>query len=158
MCITLGQFKSKNKQMKNNIALIIGALAILSGLSVVNAATDFGTLITTASERKIIDDNRYVIKKITTVATLKVEPQKVTEYKTIEKEFKISGISIANNGLDSAWINGKLYENGEMLDSKTKLTIYGEKRKVRLTVRNGKTYYGQSGDTVTVSYKVALTE
>jgi len=147
--------------MKNTIASIISAMILISGSNAVYAVSDFGTLITTVSERKIIDNNRYIIKKakkITSVAKLQVDKPKEIEYQTIKQDFKISGISIANNGLDSAWINGKLYENGDSLDSRTKLTIYGAKQKVRLTARKGKTYYGKSGDTVTVSYKIALTE
>jgi len=140
----------------------ITTLLLALGLCVAtsNALAEFGTLFTTASERKTIDDNRYIIKKrktkVTTVAKIEVEKIEEVIYKTIKKEYKISGISIANNGLDSAWINGKSYENGEPLNKKISISIKPIKRQVRFTVRGGKTFYGQSGDTVTVSYRVPL--
>jgi len=139
------------------VALVIVSLSI----TVQNAQAEFGTLFTTSSERKIIDDNRYVIKKIktvkiTSVAKIEVEKPQEIIYKTISKDFKISGISIANNGTDSTWINGKSYEHGDNVHKKIKLSIDSSKRRVRFTVRGGKTFYGQSGDTVVVSYRVAL--
>jgi len=131
-------------------------------VSATSALAEFGTLFTTASERKTINDNRYIIKKrtgkVTTVAKIEVEKIEEVIYKTIKKEYKISGISIANNGLDSAWINGKSYENGESLNKKISISIKPIKRQVRFTVRGGKTFYGQSGDTVTVSYNVPILE
>jgi len=134
------------------------AIGLLSLSNTVLA--EFGTLFTTASERKTIDDNRYIIKKHITKATsvAKIKDEKIEEviYKIIKKEYKISGVSIANNGTDSAWINGKSYESGASLNKKILISINPSKRKVRFTVRGGKTYYGQSGDTVIVSYRVPL--
>ncbi len=148
--------------MKNaTIKIIVNSLLISSLFLVQQVHAEFGTLFTTASEREIINDNRYIVKKAkkpTSVAKAKIETEEPEEiiYKTIKTEYKISGVSIANNGLDTAWINDKLYENGDELNKKTKITINAAKRKIRFTVRGGKTYYGQSGDTVIVSYRVPL--
>lgn len=141
----------------------ISGLIILGLLAVTNTASaEFGTLFTTASERKTIDDNRYAIKKratkVTAVSKIEVEKTEEVIYQTIKKEFKVSGLSIANNGIDSAWINGKNYENGESLNKKILVSINPSKRMVRFTVRGGKTFYGKSGDTVIVSYRVPLVE
>lgn len=150
--------------MKASIKLTGLFFLLLSLLfSVQTASADFGTLFTTASERQIINDNRYAKKKVkqlktTSVAKIEVEKPQEIIYKIIKKDYKISGISIANNGVDSAWINGKSYESGEFVDKKIKISINAEKRKVRFTVRGGKTFYGQSGDTVIVSYRVPLVE
>ncbi len=142
---------------KKSIAFILGVLACLNFSY--KAQADFGTLFTTVSERKAIDDNRYVKKRVKWQASVaKIEVHKIEEviYKTIKKEYKISGVTIASNGVDSAWINGELRENGVLIDGKIQLKIDPNKQKVRLTVRGGKTYYGQSGDIVTVSYRVPL--
>jgi len=145
-----------NKQTALKIVLI--SLLFLSQ----NTNADFGTLFTTASERAIINNNRYVVKKVTqtpkTVSVAKIEVEEPQEiiYKTITNQYKISGISIANNGEDTTWINNKLHENGDVLDKKIKISINSAKRKVRFTVKGGKTYYGQSGDTVTINYRVPL--
>ena len=126
-----------------------------------NAMAEFGTLFTTASERKTIDDNRYKVKRIkktTTVATIVKEEVAEVVYKKISKKYKISGMSIANNGVDSVWINNKLWQNGDIMDNKVQIKVNAKKQKVRLTVRGGKTFYGQSGDTVVVNYNVPISE
>lgn len=162
MCITMDSFRcgrTVKKLMKKNIILSFTIFSLFSILQIAKA--DFGTLITTESERKIIDDNRYIVKKVkapTTVAKVEIEKTKNVIYQTITNEYKISGISIANNGDDTAWINGELHENGDVLDEKITIRINASKRKVRFTVRGGKTYYGKSGDKVSISYKVPLIE
>ncbi len=125
-----------------------------------SAFAGFGTLFTTASERKTIDENRYKVKKvkkITTVANVVKETEEII-YTKVTREYKISGISIANNGIDSVWINNKLWQNGDVMDEKIHISVNAKQQKVRLTVRGGKTFYGQSGDTVAVYYKVAVKE
>lgn len=149
------------KYLRNKSIFIFNTMLIALLLISNGVKADFGTLFTTASERKIIDDKRYLVKnnkpiKTTTSATIKaVEPQ-LSFYKTIEKEYKISGISIAHDGADTAWINNTLHKDGDLLDKKTHISIHAAKQKIRFTVGGRKTYYGQSGDVVTVSYRVPL--
>lgn len=121
------------------------------------SANDFGTLFTTASEREVIDGLRYAPKKkkrsSVKVSTVDAKNPEAYFYKTIEKDYRVSGISIAHNGADSVWINDALYEHKDVIDNKITVFLHAKERKVRLTVKNGKTYYGESGDTITVSYR-----
>ena len=148
-------------QLKNaRIILTLLAIGFMQ-----TAWAEFGTLFTTASERQIIDENRYLKKTVkvkkpkeTTVAKIVVKAAPKIIYKTVTNEYKISGISISEDGLDSAWINGERHEQGDLLDQKVQVSINAKKHQVRLTVRGGKSFYGQSGDIIMVSYKVPLTE
>lgn len=145
--------------MKTLIKIGITLLTLVISQATLSAG--FGTLFTTPSERQTIDDNRYkvkTVKKVTTVASVEKEAPKEIIYKIITHEYQISGVSIANNGVDSAWINGNLYESGDEVDTKITMTISGSKRKVRFNVKDGKTFFGQSGDLVQVSYKSPLFE
>jgi len=158
MCGELGAFEGGNKVIVKQLKFIsvIGVLLLAQSHHVM---AEFGTLFTTASERKTIDENRYKVKKvkkITTVANVIKEEIAEVVYQEITKEYKISGISIANNGIDSVWINNKLWQNGDVMDNKVHIKVNATKQKVRLTVRGGKTFYGQSGDTVIVHYKMPL--
>ena len=150
--------------MKLNILILLNTVfALLGTASFAQATNGFGTLFTTQSERTIINDNRYIVKKkaINKVAAVVEEVAEEPEpiiYKTVEKKYKLSGISIANNGVDSAWINDKLYEDGESIDKNTKIKINLAKQQVKIIAPNGKAFFVQSGDTVTVTYKVAISD
>lgn len=162
----MGTFKSSTKMKKLNSSINSLLVAIILISVPTLAAADFGTLFTTASERKVIDDNRYLEKRVkkiekpkeTSVAKIEIEEPQEIIYELISNDYKISGISISADGEDTAWINGKVYLHGDNIEKKTKISINSSQRKVRFTVRGGKTFYGTSGDTVTVSYRVPITE
>ena len=126
-----------------------------------SAAAEVSTLFTTQQERQIIDRNRYKNEPVrqTQPQAEKPKAEAINELvrEEVKKSYAISGISISNDGTHAVWINGQFYEDGELLDGKSRLkVITGSDIKVRITAPDGKHFFGTSGETVEVSYLEAV--
>lgn len=128
-------------------------MAPASLLTVSNAA-ELSTLFSTPQERQIINANRY---KTETVAQpeKKQEPEQVIELirEEVTKTFRISGITVSDEGQHSVWINDEMYLDGETIEGKSRVkVITGREIKVRITAPDGKHYFGTSGESLEVKY------
>jgi len=139
---------------------LIGALIFIAGLQ--TALAEVSTLFTTQQERQIIDRNRYKNEPVQQPAEPEVDQAPVEAInelvrEEVNKSYEISGISISNDGTHTAWINGQVVEDNELIDGKSRLKVLsGENVKVRITAPDGKHYFGTSGETVEVSYLEAV--
>jgi len=133
--------------------ILVAALMMIAGLQTTLA--DISTLFTTPQERQIIDQNRYKNEKVRQPQAEKPKDQAINALvrEEIKKSYTITGISISNDGTHAAWINGKKYEDGELIDGKSRLKIVpGSDIKVRITAPDGKHFFGTSGETIEVTY------
>jgi hypothetical protein len=118
------------------------------------------TLFTTPKERQLIDANRYRTEKPVDAqpaeAANPVEAQaEAPEQVLVEVRhgYRISGISIANDGSRTAWINGQAYEDGEVTEHDVKVRIVdGPQKKVRLIAPDGTAFAGVSGETIEIGF------
>jgi len=137
---------------------LVAALMLSAGLQ--TALAEVSTLFTTPQERQIIDRNRYKnepVRQVQSEEKPKVEAINELVREEIKKSYTISGISISNDGTHSVWINGQMYEDGELIDGKSRVKVVsGKDIKVRITAPDGKHYFGTSGETVEVSYLEAV--
>ncbi len=124
-------------------------------------AAELATLFTTPQERRLIDRNRY--KQV----EMQPEPPAVVEGEVIDiddaefsleqvtREYRVSGITLSQEGPHMAWINGKAYEDGAMLDDGSRIQVLtGDQIRVRITAPDGKHYLATSGETVEISLLV----
>ena len=137
---------------------LVAALILIAGLQTTLA--EVSTLFTTQQERQIIDRNRYKnapVRQVQSKDEPKVEAINQLVREEVKKSYTISGISISNDGTHSVWINGQIYEDGELIDGKSRLKVVsGSDIKVRITAPDGKHFFGTSGETVEVSYLEAV--
>lgn len=138
------------------IRIIIGGLVLLLTAGHV-AAAELMTLFTTPQEREIIDSNRYRSdygkSKPAEVEDVVTAPKPVMNQVETTREYKISGITISNDGPHTVWINATAYEDGEELDDKSRIKVMvGDEIRVRVTAPDGKNYYATSGETLEVTY------
>jgi hypothetical protein len=118
------------------------------------------TLFTTPKERQLIDANRYRAEKPADAQPAQAAKPLESEAEAPEQvlvevrhSFRISGISIANDGSRTAWVNGQAYEDGEVAEHDVKVRIVdGAQKQVRLIAPNGKAYAGVSGETVEIGF------
>jgi hypothetical protein len=139
----------------------VAVLILLAGLQA--ALAEVSTLFTTQQERQIIDRNRYKNEPVRQAQPQSPEEQPKAEAvnqlvrEEVKKSYTISGISISNDGTHTVWINGQVYEDGELVDGKSRLKVMsGNDIKVRITAPDGKHFFGTSGETVEVSYLEAV--
>jgi len=138
-------------------SILVAALMMIAGLQTTLA--DISTLFTTPQERQIIDRNRYRNEPVRQSQAERPKDQAINALvrEEVKKSYSITGISISNDGTHSAWINGKMYEDGELIDGKSRLKIIpGSDIKVRITAPDGKHFFGTSGETVEVTYLEAV--
>ena len=145
--------------MQNKPAKILFVLTLF-GIQVSPAyADDSGlrTLFTTPQERAIIDGNRYRVDEKPEVAEPQQQPAPVKQAEPelvlieVIYSFRISGISINNDGSRTAWINDQAYIDGELLEQGIKLRINdGAVKTVSLLAPDGKSYRAASGETLEV--------
>ena len=124
-------------------------------------AADISTLFTTPQERQIINSNRYKSDKPKPVEVeeeVKIElPTQQLVQEEVFQEYRISGISISQDGPHSVWINSAVYEDGEELEDSSKVRVMvGDEVRVRITAPDGKHYYATSGQTLEISYLVTV--
>jgi hypothetical protein len=118
------------------------------------------TLFTTPEERALIDRNRYRKEPrprkpepaVELAQEKKPEPQPAAMV-SVEKEYRILGVSINTDGSAVAWINGEQFENGDRIDGDIRIRISAGEGRVRLTVPGGRTYSASAGDVIEVSYR-----
>jgi hypothetical protein len=138
------------------LTLLLGAVAAEAQLPV--EGLQLKTLFTTPEERALIDRNRYrpeprVRKPEPVSPAPQPEPAPATPMVTVEKEYRISGISINADGADVAWINDEQYEDGERIDGLVRLRINAREGRLKLIAPGGKAYVASAGDTVIVKYR-----
>ena len=99
------------------ISCIIFSLLLLPGR--ILAAGDLSTLFTTSQERQLINANRYkgdAVKPQPVQAAPDEVPVQFAVQGEVSVEYRISGISLSNDGAHTAWINAVAYEDGAQLD------------------------------------------
>lgn len=120
------------------------------------AQAELSTLFTTAQERQLINANRYKTEKVKAVAPVseeKVVEARQPEQKEVKRSYKISGITLSADGINTVWINNTVYDDGTMLEDKSKIRIItGSDVKIRITAPDGKHHYATSGETLEVKY------
>ena len=148
------------------ITAILGLLVMSPAPAV--AAGELMTLFTTPQERQLINANRYrseeieVVEEPELVVQQEDEPEEESPLQILLKKevnmvYRISGISLSQDGTHSVWINANVYEDGgELEDSSSIKVIAGDDVKVRITAPDGKHYFGTSGETLTVTYMAAV--
>ena len=119
------------------------------------------TLFTTPAERQLINSNRYKSDDGTIQQPVKTEtaPQPVQQLvrEEVIREYKVSGITVSSDGPHTVWINSLAYEDGELLDDKSRIKVLvGDEIKVRITTPDGKNHFVTSGETVEVKYMAAV--
>ena len=125
---------------------LVATMILVASLQTVLA--DISTLFTTQQERQIIDRNRYKNEPMRQTEPQAEKPKAINELvrEEVKKSYSISGISISNDGTHAVWINGQFYEDGELIDGKSRLKVMsGSDIKVRITAPGGKHFFGTSG-------------
>jgi len=147
-----------SKRCSVNSCLLLGVILVTCQLPL--QAASLSTLFTTPQERQIINSNRYKDDKPEPVQTeeVKIElPKQQQMQEEVVQEYRISGITISQDGPNSVWINSVSYEDGEQLeDSSRVMVLDGDEVRVRITAPDGKHYYATSGQTLEISYLVTV--
>lgn len=146
------------------IMLLPLVLVLTAVLPRVSLAADLSTLFTTPQERQIINSNRYKDDQSRPVikATVETEkpielPQRQLAQEEVTQQYRISGITVSQEGAHSVWINSVVYEDGEQLEDNSRIKVLaGDEIKVRITAPDGKHYYATSGETLEISYLVTI--
>jgi len=138
------------------LSLLLGGMTAVAQLPV--EGLQLKTLFTTPEERALIDRNRYreeprVRKPEPVSPAPQPEPAPATPMITVEREYRISGISINADGADVAWINGEQYEDGARIDKIVRLRINAREGRLKLITPGGKSHVASAGDTVIVKYR-----
>ncbi|MFT5504148.1 MAG: hypothetical protein ACI845_002024 [Gammaproteobacteria bacterium] len=145
---------------ENGVRLIITGLLVLVLNQTVNA--DVFTLFTTPNERQIINNNRYIAEEVTAVSNtvneevVVVDEQKMEELTLI---YLISGITLAEGGDHTVWIDSVAYRNGDQLDNGSEIKVLGGNDvRVQITTPDGKQYFATSGQSLEIVYLVPASE
>ena len=135
----------------------------LIGLPTILQAQDdsrLSTLFTTSQERILIDSNRYKNKPQDKIAepqqnsSPEVEATTQAVKEPVTKSFNVSGFTLTISGQNVAWINGKPYENGSLLEDGSKLYISNKKGvAVQIKTPDGKYHSLPTGKPVEISYQ-----
>ena len=140
------------------IACIVVSLLLLPGR--ILAAGELSTLFTTPQERQLINANRYKSDEAKPQPAQDAPDESPVQFMVQEEvsvEYRISGISLSNDGAHTVWINSQSYEDGAQLDDGSRVTIMsGNDVRVRITAPDGKQYFATSGETISVSYLAAV--
>ncbi len=146
-----------------NIKLLPLLVGLIAGLPQASLAADLSTLFTTPQERELINSNRYKDDQArpSVVAAETEQPvqspiqQMIRE--EVTQEFRVSGITVSQEGLHSVWINSIVYEDGQQLEDGSRIKVMvGDEIRVRITAPDGKQYFATSGETLEVSYLVTI--
>ena len=138
----------------NNL-LLLGFL--LAGSQLTAQAAELSTLFTTPEERQIINTNRYKSSQVE-VEVVETGPQiEIAAQQLVREEvsfqYRVSGITISEEGPNTVWINSLAYEDGELLEDDSKIKVMaGDEIRVRITAPDGKQYYATSGEILDVTY------
>ena len=146
---------------RHSIKLFPLLFGLVAGLPQVSLAADLSTLFTTPQERQLINSNRYkddqarpAVPVVETEQPIQLPSQMAREE---VKEYRISGITVSQEGMHSVWINSIVYEDGEQLDDGSRIKVMvGDEIRVRITAPDGKQYYATSGETLEVNYLVTI--
>jgi len=144
---------------RHSIKLFPLLLGLIAGLPQVPLAADLSTLFTTRQERQLINSNRYrddqakpVVAAVETDRPIQLPSQQLAQQEVIQ-EYKISGITVSQDGAHSVWVNSIVYEDGEQLEDGSRVKVMvGDEISVRITAPDGKQYFATSGQTLEVSY------
>ena len=145
-----------------HIGMVALLAVLLAGLPQAPLAAELSTLFTTPQERQIINSNRYrddnarPVKPVANEKPIELPRQPLAQEEVIQ-EYRISGITVSQDGAHSVWINSVVYEDGEQLDDSSRIKVLvGDEIQVRITAPDGKNYYATSGQTLEVSYLVTI--
>jgi hypothetical protein len=133
-----------------------------AGLPRASLAAELSTLFTTPQERQIINSNRYKDDRAVVKAPVENEkpielPRQQLAQEEVTQQYRISGITVSQDGAHSVWINSIVYEDGEQLEDNSRIkVVVGDEIRVRITAPDGKHYYATSGETLEVSYLVTI--
>lgn len=139
--------------------LLLGGL-LCAWLAPLQAA-GLSTLFTTPQERQIINSNRYKDdrpKLVEVEPEVRIElPSQELAQEEVVLEYRISGITLSQDGPHSVWINSVVYEDGDELEDGSKLQVQvGDEIRVRITAPDGRHYYATSGQALEISYLVTV--
>lgn len=134
-------------------------LPLFASVYQVVQAAELSTLFTTPAERQLINSNRYknddgiTLRPVETETEAKPGPVQQLIREEVTREYRVSGITISNDGPHTVWINSLAYEDGEQLDDRSRIKVLVEDEiKVRITTPDGKQYYATSGELLEVTY------
>jgi hypothetical protein len=127
------------------------------------ANAEIATLFSTPQERKIIDANRYKSDAVVTVQAIGDSAEDENRDEMVQREFTVSyvvsGITLSSSGPHYAWINNKVYEDGQRLEDNSQIKVMsGSKIQIRITTPDGKIYYANSGETIDVTYLATVVD
>jgi len=145
---------------KNNKQYVIIALFLPAFFGEMHAqenSEEILTLFTTQKERSLIDKNRYKKQneQVSRPVVIKEEPVAAKELKLEQEKLTImvSGITLALDGSNIAWVNGKAYENGTKLDDGSIVYISRKiKNLAQIKTPDGKYHSVATGETVELTY------
>ena len=140
--------------------MLLAAL-LCAGLVLPAQAASLSTLFTTPQERQIINSNRYKDDKPKAVALepeVRIElPRQDLAQEEVVREYRISGITLSQDGPHSVWINSVVYEDGGTLEDGSRVKVLvGDEIRVRITAPDGRQYYATSGQALEISYLVTV--
>ena len=146
--------------MQNNKRLQLILAGLLVSLSPLSHAADLETLFTTPAERQLINSNRYKSDEAEPVQAIDTSDANTDEVplellirEEVTREYRVSGISVSQDGPHTVWINSETYADGEQLEDDVKIKVLvGDEVRVRITAPDGKHYYALSGETLEVTY------
>lgn len=148
----------QSKPGRQKTAAVLGAIVAWAAGSLqwVQAA-ELSTLFTTPEERQVINRNRYKTEVTTQVQPVvedeAVQPVQLIIQEEVTQQYRISGITLSQDGPHTVWINSQAYEDGDRLENKSKIKVLvGDEIKVRITTPDGKQHYATSGETLEVTY------
>ena len=117
-------------------------------------------MFTTPQERQLINANRYKSDEAKPQPAQDAPDESPVQFMVQEEvsvEYRISGISLSNDGAHTVWINSQSYEDGAQLDDGSRVGIMaGDDVRVRITAPDGKHYFATSGETIGISYMAAV--
>lgn len=152
----------QSKPGMQKIAAVLGTIIVwVAGSFQWVQSSELSTLFTTPEERQIINSNRYKTEVTTQVQPIvvdeAVQPVQLIIREEVTQQYRISGITLSQDGPHTVWINSRAYEDGDRLEHKSKIKVLvGDEIKVRITTPDGKQHYASSGETLEVTYLVTV--
>lgn len=147
--------------MSNRRDLLI--VLLLCGMLQPVLAAELETLFTTPQERRLIDRNRYRQAEVQPQQVASVEENTVQidnddiRFEQVTREYRVSGITLSQEGPHTVWINAQAYEDGARLDDDSRIQVLtGDAIQVRITAPDGKQYLATSGETIEISVLVPV--
>ena len=143
----------------------LGLVLLLSyGMLLPAQAAELSTLFTTPQERRLIDRNRFQQVEVVPEQQPAEDPGDVFVVEDVEftleevtREYRVTGITLSQEGPHTVWINAKAYEDGARLDDDSRIQVVaGDQIRVRITAPDGKQYLVASGETVEISLLVPV--